>query len=54
MKDKRGTSFTTRINYVTIMGNGNKTFFTTPSGDGVKKTIIEERDERMAREEEEE
>ena len=54
MKDKRGASFTTRIDYVTILGQGNKTFMTIPRGEGLKKTIIEERDERLARLEEEE
>ena len=53
LKDKKGTQFTTRIDYVTIIGEGNKTFLTLPSGEGIKKTIIEERDERLAREEEE-
>lgn len=53
LKDNRGTSFTTRINYVTILGQGNKTFLSLPSGNGVRKTVIEERDERMAQEEEE-
>ena len=53
LKDKNGTSFTTRIDYVTLIGEGNKTFLSLPSGEGVRKTIIEERDERLAREEEE-
>lgn len=53
LKDKRGTNFTTRIDYVTILGQGNKTFLTIPSGEGVRKTIIEERDERLAQEDEE-
>jgi small subunit ribosomal protein S4e len=53
LKDKRGTNFTTRIDYVTILGQGNKTFLTIPRGEGVKKTIIEERDERLAQEDEE-
>jgi hypothetical protein len=38
---------------VTILGQGNKTFLTIPSGEGVKKTILEERDERLAQEDEE-
>jgi small subunit ribosomal protein S4e len=53
LKDKNGTSFTTRIDYVTLIGESNKTFLSLPSGEGVRKTIIEERDERLAREEEE-
>ena len=53
VKDKRGTIFTTRINYVMNLGSGNKTFLPLPSGDGIKKSVIEQRDERVAEEEEE-
>jgi small subunit ribosomal protein S4e len=51
LKDARGTTFTTRIDYVMPIGVGNKSFLTLPEGEGVKKTIIEIRDERLAEEE---
>lgn len=52
LKDARDTSFTTRIDYVMPVANGKKTFLTLPSGNGVRKTIMEVRDEKIAAEEE--
>lgn len=52
LKDARDTSFTTRIDYVMPVANGKKTFLTLPSGNGVRKTIMEVRDAKIAAEEE--
>jgi len=42
LKDVKGHTFTTRINYVFVIGNGNNSAITLPRENGVKLSIIEE------------
>merc|ERR1712071_606291 len=48
IKDSTGHVFATRMGYVFIIGKGNKPFISLPKGKGIKLTIAEERDKRMA------
>lgn len=45
VKDARGNSFTTRTSYVMAIGHGSKSEITLPKDQGIKKTIVEEREE---------
>jgi small subunit ribosomal protein S4e len=49
LKDARGHTFTTRINYVFIIGKNDKSAITLPRGDGLKYSIQEEMDHRVNR-----
>ena len=49
VKDASGHTFATRINYVFIIGKGNKAYISLPKGKGVKLSIAEERDKRLGR-----
>jgi len=48
VKDAAGNSFATRIGNVFIIGKGNKPYVSLPRGKGVKLTIADERDKRLA------
>merc|ERR1712141_356215 len=48
VKDALGHTFATRLNNVFIIGKGNKPMISLPRGKGVKLSIAEERDRRMA------
>jgi len=48
VKDSMGHVFATRLNYVFIIGKGNKPFVSLPKGKGVKLSIAEERNKRIA------
>jgi small subunit ribosomal protein S4e len=47
LKDARGHTFTTRINYVFVIGKNGKTSIALPRGDGLKYTIQEETENRL-------
>jgi len=47
VKDSLGHVFATRLNYVFIIGKGNKPFVSLPKGKGVKLSIAEERNKRI-------
>lgn len=47
LKDEKGHTFTTRINYVFVIGNGNKSSITLPKEKGVKLHIIEEYERKV-------
>merc|ERR1711976_240013 len=47
IKDKTGHSFNTRIENCFVIGKGYDSLVTLPRGAGVKKTIIEEQQDRM-------
>lgn len=49
VKDARGSVFSTRLSNVFIIGSGNQAQVTLPKGRGIKKTIIQEREEAQAR-----
>jgi len=48
VKDSTGHSFATRLNNIFIIGKGNKPQVSLPRGKGVRLTIAEERDRRIA------
>merc|ERR1712113_520340 len=48
VKDANGHVFATRLNYIFIIGKGNKPYISLPKGKGVKLSIAEERDRRLA------
>lgn len=49
LKDAKGSTFSTRLQNVFVIGSGNKPLITLPKGRGIKKSIIEERSEAEAR-----
>lgn len=48
VKDAAGNTFATRLNNIFIIGKGNKSFISLPRGKGVRLTIADERDKRLA------
>ena len=46
--DQAGNTFVTRISNVFVIGKGSKALVSLPKGRGVRKTIIQEQQERMA------
>jgi small subunit ribosomal protein S4e len=48
VKDANGHVFATRLGYIFIIGKGNKPYISLPKGKGIKLTIAEERDKRLA------
>merc|ERR1712170_24410 len=48
IKDALGHTFATRLNNVFVIGKGNKAWVSLPRGKGVRLTIAEERDRRLA------
>jgi len=48
VKDANGHAFATRVNNVFVIGRGNKPLITLPRGKGLKLSIAEERDHRLA------
>ncbi|VDO95034.1 unnamed protein product [Soboliphyme baturini] len=48
VKDAAGNSFATRLNNIFIIGKGKEPFVSLPRGKGIKLTIAEERDRRLA------
>lgn len=53
VKDAAGNSFATRVGNVFVIGDGKSPAISLPKGDGIKLTLIEERDNRLDDEEEE-
>jgi len=48
IKDAAGNHFATRLSNIFLVGKGNKAMVTLPKGKGVRLTISEERDRRLA------
>ncbi|XP_066923100.1 small ribosomal subunit protein eS4-like [Clytia hemisphaerica] len=48
IKDAAGHTFATRLSNIFIVGKGNKAMVTLPKGKGVRLSIAEERDRRLA------
>jgi len=48
IKDATGHVFATRLNYVFIIGKANKPYVSLPKGSGIRLSIAEERDQRLA------
>jgi len=49
VKDAANNTFATRLGYVFVIGKGNKPWVSLPADKGVRKTITEERERRLAR-----
>jgi len=52
IKDSNGNSFSTRISNVFAIGDGKTPAISLPKGEGIKLTLIEQRDARLGDEEE--
>jgi len=48
VKDSQGHTFATRLNYIFVIGKGTKPFISLPKGRGVRLSVAEERDKRLA------
>lgn len=48
VKDSLGHTFATRMNYVFIIGKGTKPYISLPKGKGIRHSVAEERDRRLA------
>jgi len=48
IKDAAGHTFATRLSYVFLIGKSNKPWVSLPSDKGVRKSIMEEREKRLA------
>lgn len=48
VKDANGHIFATRLTNVFIIGKGAKAYISLPKGKGIKLSVAEERDKRMA------
>uniref|UniRef100_A0A2K6LSR5 40S ribosomal protein S4 n=1 Tax=Rhinopithecus bieti TaxID=61621 RepID=A0A2K6LSR5_RHIBE len=46
--DANGNSFATRLSNIFVIGRGNKPWISLPRGKGIRLTIVEERDKRLA------
>lgn len=51
IKDKRGNAFATRIGNVFVIGDGTKPAISLPKAKGVKLSVIEEREQKLAKKE---
>jgi len=49
VKDRKGNTFATRLANIFIIGSGDHPQVTLPKGRGIKKTIMQEREEAEAR-----
>lgn len=48
IRDSQGHVFATRLSNVFIIGKGTKAYVSLPKGKGIKLSIAEERDKRLA------
>ena len=48
MKDATGHAFATRLSNVFVIGRGTKAMVSLPRGKGIRLSIAEERDRRLA------
>jgi len=51
VRDSTGHVFATRLQYCFIIGKGNKPYVSLPRGNGIRLSIAEERDQRLAKKE---
>jgi small subunit ribosomal protein S4e len=47
VKDANGNSFSTRLSNVLVIGDGKTPAISVPKGDGLRLTLIQERDARL-------
>jgi len=52
IKDANGNTFATRVGNIFVIGDGKSPAISLPKGEGLKLTLIEERDQKMDEEEE--
>jgi len=52
VKDSRGNSFATRLSNIFVIGDGKKPIMSLPKGQGIRLTLVEERDKKHFDEEE--
>jgi len=50
VKDATGAAFATRVGNIFVIGKGAKAYVSIPKGKGIKKSILEERDEKRKKE----
>jgi small subunit ribosomal protein S4e len=50
VKDSRGNSFATRLGNIFVIGEGKKPLISLPKAKGIRLTLVEEREARMAEE----
>jgi len=48
VKDANGHTFATRLAYIFVIGKGMKPYVSLPRGNGIKLSVAEERDKRLA------
>jgi len=48
VEDLAGHAFTTLANNLFVIGEGNKTWISLPKGNGIKKSIIEQRKDKSS------
>ena len=48
VKDTTGHSFATRLSNIFVVGQGSESWVSLPKGKGIKLSITEERDKRLA------
>jgi len=48
VRDRKGNAFSTRIQNVFVIGEGNKPAISLPKGKGIKQTILEEQAARLS------
>lgn len=53
IKDANGNTFATRVSNIFVIGDGKSPAISLPKGEGIKLTLIEERDLKVDDEEEE-
>lgn len=47
VKDSRGSNFSTRMENLLVIGDGKTSAISLPKGDGIRLTLIEDRDNRL-------
>merc|ERR1712142_764506 len=48
VKDAAGHTFATRLSYIFVIGKGAKSYVSLPKGNGIRMSVAEERDKRLA------
>ena len=50
VKDVKGNSFSTRLQNIIVIGDGKTPAISIPKGDGIRLTLVQERDARLGEE----
>lgn len=54
IRDSNGQSFSTRVSNIFVIGSGKKAMIKLPKRDGVRQTLIQERNSKIAAQEDDE